>query len=337
MKGMRQPVPSESAFTVLVTGASGFVGLNVVEQLLSQAHAVIAVSHDEFPPVALGEFLPLDGRLTTTVADVRDTGAMKRLVASADVVIHSAAITVSDDHEHASDNRILEVNIGGTRSVLEATRTCDRPIRIVYVSSGAVYGEATFGSEEITEHTAAQPASLYGLTKLTSEVLVRQHAVLSGTTTVNARLSAVFGPWERNTGVRETLSPMYQLAAAAQQGEAMPMLEFAPRNWLYARDAALAITHLAVGPVPSHNLYNVTPTLWSDPDEWADQLYGRYPDLDPTPSDGSTLHYDSEPGRLRAPVSNSRLRSELPDWPRFSPAEAFADYLTWLERHPEYL
>lgn len=325
---------SESSPIVLVTGASGFVGLNVVELLLSSGHEVLAVSHDEFPPAALAEFSGLDGSLTATVADVRDVEAISEMVPSAGVVIHGAAVTVSDDHEQVAGDRMLDVNIGGTRAILQAARIGTRVKRVVYVSSGAVYGEATFGVEPVTEDTPAHPTSLYGLSKLTSELLVRQHGALHEVATVSARLSAVFGPWERNTGVRDSLSPMYRMAVAAQRGEAMSLEQFSPRNWLYARDAALAITHLAVGPAPLHNIYNVTPTEWCDPGEWSDQLLARNPDLDPTQPIESSQRYDSEPGRGRAPVDNSRLRSELPDWPRFPPSEAFADYVTWLDRHP---
>ncbi len=325
---------SESSPTVLVTGASGFVGLNVVELLLSSGHEVLAVSHDEFPPAAFAEFSGLDGSLTATVADVRNVETISEMASSADIVIHGAAITVSDDHEQVTGDRMLDVNIGGTRALLEAARLGIGVDRVVYVSSGAVYGDATFGVEPVTEDTPAHPTSLYGLSKLTSELLVKQHGALYDVATVSARLSAVFGPWERDTGVRDSLSPMYRMAVAAQRGEAMRMGRFAPRNWLYARDAARAITHLAVGPAPQHHLYNVTPTEWCDPGEWANQLLERNPYLDSTQPNESAQRFDGEPGRRRAPVDNSRLRSELPDWPLFSPSEAFADYLAWLERHP---
>ena len=124
------------------------------------------------------------------------------------------------DRERTDARVIVDVNVGGTQSILDACDASGVP-RLVYVSSGAVYGDLTFvDAEELVETTCVAPTGLYGITKLAGEQLVRRHGELHPLETITTRLSAVFGPWEYQTGVRDFMSPMLQLAAAARRGEA---------------------------------------------------------------------------------------------------------------------
>ena len=72
----------------------------------------------------------------------------------------------------------------------------------------------------LDEETACDPVSLYAITKFASEKVAGACWPCSGRTQtiISVRLSAVFGPWERATGVRDTLSPQAQILAAMQAG-----------------------------------------------------------------------------------------------------------------------
>ena len=58
--------------TILVTGAGGFVGLNVVERLLTDGHTVVALGNRPLPSIARDHFSVLPGQLHPVTADVRD-------------------------------------------------------------------------------------------------------------------------------------------------------------------------------------------------------------------------------------------------------------------------
>jgi UDP-glucose 4-epimerase len=205
---------------ILVTGASGFVGLNVVEQLLSEGREVVAFSATPVPDLARSAFASLPGRLHEETGDVRDEAALHRLFAQFKVrrVLHGAAITLGPKGTIAPPELVLDVNVVATAALLEASRGAEVE-RFVYTSSSAVYGEAAFGEAPLAEDVPPLPTGLYGMTKLAGERLVARARAVHDLNTVRARITAAFGPWEHDTGVRETLSPPLQVTAQALRGE----------------------------------------------------------------------------------------------------------------------
>jgi len=334
-------VAPESSTSVLVTGASGFVGLNCVEHILRLGNRVVAVSSDDVPAEARAEFATLPGELLIVRADVTDAPRLREIVANSgvEVLIHGAAITANDERSRSEGDRVIDVNIQGTQNVLDAAARTGSIRRIVYISSAAVYGGATFDSLRIDEATPPDPRTLYGITKLAGEMLTRRHGELHGTEVVAARLSAVFGPWERDTGVRDLLSPLYQLSRAARSGTAVALPEHdAGRNWLYSRDAASALARLSVGALPQHFLYNVAPSSTFKVEAWAQRLEAAYPAwrVAGGREEGGALSFDTDPSRRRTTVSNDRLQAEMTQWPRYEPNLAFDDCLSWLDRHEDW-
>ena len=135
-----------------------------------------------------------------------------------DAIILGAAITAGPEREAADPETILRVNLLAQTPILIAAQR-HRVGRIINLSSGAAYGTNAFGSTPLDEETACDPVSLYAITKFASEKVAARLAALWQCDIINVRLSAVFGPWERATGVRDTLSPQAQILAAMQQGQ----------------------------------------------------------------------------------------------------------------------
>ncbi|MGE2815128.1 sugar epimerase family protein [Mycobacterium heidelbergense] len=107
---------------VAITGASGVLGRGLAARLLSQGHDVVGIArHRPESWSSAAEFV---------AADIRDAGAVKRGIAGADVVAHCAWARNSE-----------QVNIGGTRNVLQAMAETGTG-RIVFASSAHVYGGA---------------------------------------------------------------------------------------------------------------------------------------------------------------------------------------------------
>jgi UDP-glucose 4-epimerase len=152
------------------------------------------------------------------------------------------------------------------------------------------------------------------------------------------RLSAVFGPWERATGVRDTLSPQAQIVAAMQAGRDAVLPRPGVRDWIYAPDVGEAVTLLIEAMKPKQQLYNISTGV-----EWSALQWGR--DLAALHSgfncrlakagEAPTVDLHSPADRL--PLSVSRLAQEFGWRARFGCADSAADLSIWWTQHREGL
>lgn len=334
-------MPSETSQTILVTGATGFIGLNLLHTLTADGHTVIGVANGPLPQLAAASLERTGAVPVVEQVDIRDESAVLEIVARyrPDVVIHAAAVTAGADRARTDARTIVDVNVGGTQSVLDACRK-NEVQRIVHVSSGAVYGPATFGTGTLDETTCVEPVGLYGITKLAAERLARGHAELHDADVVVGRLSAAFGPWEYATGVRDFMSPMLQMVRAGRNGEISRYVEDTPRNWVYAPDAARALAGLAMAPATRFGCYNVCPEKRGSVAELIGRLGAAAPNAEfmcvDRPED-ATVSYDADPRLERAHVTASRICEELGGELWSAHDRAFDSYLNWVESHPEWL
>ncbi len=328
-------VPSRP-MAILVTGAGGFIGLNVLDLLLAEDHHVVALSTGPLLVAAQHRFNELPGRLTTVLGDVRDEAFVRHAFTRFDIqqVLHAAALTLPPGGgtsragaPTASD--VIEVNVVGTQVVLDACRA-GAVERFVYPSSSAVYGDRVFGAEPVTERAPPQPTGLYGMTKLAAERLVTRAGTSDGLGAVIARLTAVFGPWEHYTGARSTLSPPWQLADRARRGGTAVLATGGARDWTHSADVARALVALLTGPLPPGRVYNLGLGQVWHPEVFAHALAEQYPRFTwRIGTDVETdLDYADLLGRARSPLDATRVRQDL-GVTFADPATAAARYAAW--------
>jgi nucleoside-diphosphate-sugar epimerase len=328
------------AFVIAVTGAAGFVGVNLLHEFARRGEQVIGFDLASPRAEARTSLAALPTPPHFETLDVCDAAAVENAFTlhRPDIVVHAAAITASERRERNQGTQVVAVNVAGTQSILDA---CARtPVRrIVYVSSGAVYGHATFGTTALDEAATLEPSSLYGITKRAGEQLARRHHELHGTEIVIARLSALFGMWEQPTSARDFMSPFRQAAMAASRGEPIRYLPDEPRNWISAADAALALVELATRERLAHDCFNVCPTERFGLDRCIEVIRRRRASADAAvvdDPDQATLIYDADPRQPRANVLADRLINVLGDhW--WTPPDISIDaYLSWLDQMPEW-
>jgi 3beta-hydroxy-delta5-steroid dehydrogenase/steroid delta-isomerase len=177
---------------VLVTGGSGFVGANLVTELLSRGHDVR--SFDRAPSQ-----LPDHPRLQTIVGDITSTEDVAKAVAEIDTVIHTAAIidlmggsSVSDEYR----KRSFDVNVGGTKNLVHAASAAGAK-RFVYTASNSVVmgGQVISNGDETLPYTD-RFNDLYTETKVVAEKFVlSQNGGEDGTgmLTCSIRPSGIWG------------------------------------------------------------------------------------------------------------------------------------------------
>jgi nucleoside-diphosphate-sugar epimerase len=318
---------------IFVTGGSGFVGLNVLEQLLTRGDSVVSFSLTPPPERAARVFAGLPGTFRHVDGDVCEMDAVNDALAQSGArhVIHAAVITAGIERERRDPAAIISTNVRGTVSMLEAARR-QNVDRFLYLSSASVYGANAQTDEALSEeHTAPLPESLYAVTKYAAEGISRRYGALFPMRVVAARLSAVFGRWEYDTGLRDTLSPPYLLARMAAAADEAVLAHEGRRDWIYGPDAAAGIIALLDAGTLRHDVYNIgTGRAWSLW-QWCEKLAARHPAFSYRLGTASDADRCLDPGR-RSPLSVERLLRDTLYNPRFGLDESCDDYLDWLQQ-----
>jgi UDP-glucose 4-epimerase len=140
--------------------------------------------------LSAGDPSRLDSKVLFTRGDVRDVPKLWTLLQNVDCVYHLAArVSVPESILYPRDYN--DVNVGGTVAIMEAVR--DAGVRrVVFASSGAVYGEQR--KQPVSESTIPHPDSPYGVSKIASEHYVFTIGALCGIETVALRIFNAYGP-----------------------------------------------------------------------------------------------------------------------------------------------
>lgn len=172
--------------SVFVTGATGFVGRNLVPYLRSRGDHVRCLVRKTASPTTVAELTALGAELVP--GDVTDPGSLREAVQGVEVVYHVAGLTLSFDRQ-----QFHRVNAEGPRLVAEACADLPRPPVLVSVSSLAAAGPSPFDRPR-AEDQPPNPVSHYGRSKLQGEVALHRFADRVPITVV--RPPGVFGPWD---------------------------------------------------------------------------------------------------------------------------------------------
>jgi UDP-glucose 4-epimerase len=169
----------------LVTGAAGFLGSALANRLAADGHTVRGLDD-----LSAGDPARLSPAVLFTRGDVNDRPKLWTLLQDVECVYHLAA-RVSVPESVLYPREYNAVNVGGTVSVMEAMR--DAGVRrVVFASSGAVYGEQ--GAQPLHEAQRPHPTSPYAVSKLSAEFYVHTIGVLWGLETVALRVFNAYGP-----------------------------------------------------------------------------------------------------------------------------------------------
>lgn len=174
--------------TVLITGATGFLGRRIAEDLLQDGVAVVGLDVVG-PPASLGWPCP--------VIDVRDRDALRSCLEEHHVnaIVHGGGIS----GPHVANDRpafVVDVNVVGTTNLFDCARELGLTGRIVLLSSSSTYGEA---AEQVSittpcvETQAILASEPYGASKVASEAIMRAYIEQEGIDAVALRVSIVYG------------------------------------------------------------------------------------------------------------------------------------------------
>ncbi len=232
----------------LITGAAGFLGSALANTLAREGHEVRGVDD-----LSTGDPSALYEDVLFTRGDVNDRPKLWTLLQGVDCVYHLAA-RVSVPESVLYPREYNAVNVGGTVSLMEAMRDVGVK-RVVYVSSGAVYGDQP--EQPLREDMRPKPRSPYAVSKLAGEYYVRTIGALWGIETVVLRVFNAYGPGQHLPASHPPVIPNF-LRQALRGGTLVVHGDGAQtRDYVFVDDVVRAMVAAATAPRAVNEIINV--------------------------------------------------------------------------------
>jgi UDP-glucose 4-epimerase len=182
----------------LVTGAAGFLGSALANRLAKEGHSVRGLDD-----LSTGDPAVLSPEIHFTRGDINDRPKLWTQLQDVDCVYHLAA-RVSVPESLLYPREYNQVNVGGTVTLMEAMRDVGVR-RVVFISSGAIYGEQLL--QPLREDAQPFPRSPYAVSKLAAEYYIRTIGSLWGIETVCLRVFNAYGPGQHIPPVHAPVIP----------------------------------------------------------------------------------------------------------------------------------
>lgn len=293
----------DSCMRVLITGAGGFIGRNLITALLGEADTeVVALSRSG---------LDIPG-VRVYPCDILNRGAVESVFRENqfDCVIHLAAITA---HSEIVDNRMktFETNLQGTINLLNSFNTYCRGGQFIYASTGKVYGKTN--EMPISENALVNPTNILGKTKRITEEVIEFYAQPENRYLI-LRIFNIYGEGQRSHFVLPTI-----LAQLEQEHIQLGSLKDF-RDYLYVDDLIDAFKACIASPAKFSNVDHVNigsgePACVADILREIEKLIGRK--LKVT-VDQSKFRHDETPVEF---CNHSKLTAQTGWTPRYSLAD----------------
>ncbi|WP_394618810.1 NAD-dependent epimerase/dehydratase family protein [Lentzea sp. JNUCC 0626] len=239
--------------TALVTGATGFLGAHVAEELVARGATVLC-------PCRSGVLsLPPHDRLRPVRLDLLDRSGLARLVAAYDVdlIVHSAARDGTPEDKRLRAGTMIDENVRMVSNVLDSARRGGVADTVLVSSSDVYAGTVPWPVRETEDHHTDMRFAQDGfyLSKVHAEVLAEQYAAEHGMRVHLPRPASIYGPGD-DFGPR-SLRLIPRLISRVRAGEEVEIWGSGEqtRSFVYVTDVVRAV--LAMVEHPQHRVANI--------------------------------------------------------------------------------
>lgn len=275
----------------LITGAAGFLGAPLANELIKQDHSVIGLDD-----LSTGDPAQLSDQVHLERGDINDRPKLWSLLQGVDCVYHLAARVIVPESV-LYPREYNTVNVGGTVTLMEAMRDVGVR-RVVFISSGTIYGNQRI--QPLRESNRPNPKSPYAVSKLSAEYYVRTIGSLWGIETVCLRVFNAYGPFQRLPLTNAPVIP-YCLRQAMDNGTiVIHGSGDQTRDYVYIDDVVRAMVAASVVPDINRMIINVgsgKDTSVADLVKLVLKVTGAKPEIVTNQS------HDSGPSKMRADLT----------------------------------
>lgn len=325
--------------STLVTGGTGFVGINLVRDLAAAGHEVVSVDVGAPDVLATAFLAPWAERVHWVTGDLTDPAVLAAVGRDhrIDRVVHAAAYTPYEDQERTHFRYAFDNNLTAHLNLIDFV-VAHGVARLLFVSTMAVYSPEYFteptGHVRYREDEPLDPHHVYGIGKLAGEALQRRAAHLFGFDAVSVRLAQNWGPMERVTPFHARMSIPWYWAAQAAAGEPIVASPHGSgvtngrrlnQDHPYVLDTARAVRGLLTAPTLAHDVYNVSA---GDP-VFVDDLLAAIRTAVPDVALADGIEHDDASRSAAISLDVTRLTDEIGFVPEFDLASALAHCVAW--------
>ena len=301
---------------ILVTGGAGFIGSHLVDRLSVENKVIVL---DNLFSGLLSNLEKSKDQITFIRGDVLDKALLKDIVAEVDFVFHLAA-HVGNIRSIKDPYFDMDVNIRGVLNLLEACRNSNVK-RLVYSSSGAIFGEAKY--LPIDEEHPLNPESPYAVSKLAAEKYCFAFHKVHGIPATAVRYFNVYGPRQDSSEYANAISIFL-----GRTKDGTPLTIFGDgkqtRDFIFIEDVVTANILAATRPAAVGEIFNIAHGQATGINQLTAiirQVSGR---------ESPVIHADPRPGEVRHSRANIDKARKLLG---YSPKTNLNDglLLTWKE------
>ena len=189
---------------VLITGAGGFIGSQLVEKLAGMGAGVVAfVRYNSRNDIGLLELLPerLQGKVKIIMGDLRDSNAVGEAIAGVDYIFHLGAL-IAIPYSYVHPQEVIDTNVLGTLNVLNSAKYYGVK-KIIHTSTSEVYGTAQY--VPIDEKHPLQGQSPYSASKIAADKIAESFYRSFGLPIATIRPFNTYGPRQSARAVIPTI------------------------------------------------------------------------------------------------------------------------------------
>jgi UDP-glucose 4-epimerase len=291
----------------LITGVAGFLGSSLANFLVREGHQVRGLDD-----LSAGNPDVLSQDILFTRGDINDRPKLWTLLQDVDCVYHLAA-RVSVPESVLYPREYNATNVGGTVCLMEAMRDVGVR-RVVFISSGAVYGDQ--GEQPLRENTAPNPRSPYAVSKLAAEFYVRSIGDLWGIDTISLRVFNAYGPGQHLPPSHAPVIPNYLRQVMRGGTLVMHGDGLQTRDYVFVDDVVSAMISAATAP----DIDNLVINIGSGTETSIRDLIKLIMEVTGVKTD-AIFNHRTDPGVSRMRADLNLAKEKLGFQPRFSLAD----------------